>query len=176
MRPSSGRRKWKPKFARLAGKTNRWMSFRRRGGNALKVPSHWVWHADCKACNTQASLKWQKDNWEHVKEYRGTEEYKRYARNNWLVRVYHKTLDWYEDRFKKQDGKCAICGKPERSLGSGRKTKEVLAVDHDHQCCSGDRSCGKCVRGLLCSHCNHLLGSAFDNVEILAAAIDYLNF
>ena len=53
-----------------------------------------------------------------------------------------------------------ICG---GSCGSGRR----LAVDHNH-------TTGK-VRGLLCSNCNTLLGKAKDNVNILQAAIDYLN-
>jgi hypothetical protein len=139
-----------------------------------KVPSHWCWHADCKVCNTQQSLKWQKDNWEHVKKYRETDKYKRYSRNNWLLRTYHVTLAWYEEQYAKQNGKCAICGKAEQSLGPGRKTKDVLAVDHDHKCCPGKTSCGKCVRGLLCTHCNHMLGSGMDDVAILQSAIIFL--
>ena len=40
-------------------------------------------------------------------------------------------------------------------------------VDHDHQ--TGE------VRGVLCQRCNHLLGNAKDNVQILQNAIKYLD-
>ena len=31
-------------------------------------------------------------------------------------------------------------------------------VDHDHSCCTGEKSCGKCVRGILCLKCNTQIG------------------
>jgi len=33
-------------------------------------------------------------------------------------------------------------------------SKERLGVDHDHSCCSGKYTCGKCVRGVVCQSCN----------------------
>ena len=75
---------------------------------------------------------------------------------------------WYEQTLAKQKGVCAVCEKP---CSSGLN----LAVDHDHRCCaSSGRSCGFCVRGLLCRSCNHLLGNAKDSPRILANAITYL--
>jgi hypothetical protein len=33
-------------------------------------------------------------------------------------------------------------------------SKERLNVDHDHACCDTQKTCGKCVRGIICSSCN----------------------
>jgi hypothetical protein len=37
-----------------------------------------------------------------------------------------------------------------------------LDIDHDHACCPGTVSCGKCVRGTLCASCNLSLGWSRD--------------
>ena len=37
-----------------------------------------------------------------------------------------------------------------------------LEVDHDHSCCEGGNSCGKCIRGVLCRGCN-MLAYSVDN-------------
>ena len=52
----------------------------------------------------------------------------------------------YDRLLSSQDGVCFICKKL-----PGRKQ---LAVDHDHSCCPGEYTCGKCIRGLLCPTCN----------------------
>ena len=62
---------------------------------------------------------------------------------------------------------CSICG---LMIGNDRQ----LAVDHDHACCAGKRSCGKCVRGLLCLSCNSTLGLNNDSPARLRAAANYL--
>jgi hypothetical protein len=46
-------------------------------------------------------------------------------------------------------------------------------VDHDHSCCPGSRSCGRCVRGLLCHNCNVTLGMVNDSSETLRRLADY---
>lgn len=72
----------------------------------------------------------------------------------------------YDAMVEDQDNRCAICGRTE--------TSKAWAIDHDHACCPGQNSCGKCVRGLLCSNCNTALGLFGDSVESLRRAIDYL--
>ena len=79
---------------------------------------------------------------------------------------YHLTLEKYTQMLEDQDGKCAICK---------QKTEKSLHIDHDHSCCpERGKSCGKCIRGLLCDSCNNGLGRFKDSTEILQAAIEYL--
>lgn len=69
------------------------------------------------------------------------------------------------------DGLRAVNGPARPGCGEPRP----LQVDHDHGCCPGKGSCGKCVRGLLCSGCNRAVGYAGDSPAILANLISYLN-
>jgi len=71
----------------------------------------------------------------------------------------------YDEMYKKQDGKCAICGKKETIIKCGKI--QQLSVDHDH-------STGR-IRGLLCFHCNSGIGKFGDNSELLRKAADYLD-
>ena len=62
---------------------------------------------------------------------------------------------WYAEQLKRQKFVCAICCRSEVATRNGRPRR--LAIDHDHACCAGRDSCGKCIRGLLCNRCNFLL-------------------
>lgn len=74
------------------------------------------------------------------------------ARRMW--RLYRLTLDRYAEILASQGGGCGICGTLQASSDG-----KAFAVDHDHRCCpERQRSCGQCVRGLLCGGCNGLLG------------------
>jgi len=71
-----------------------------------------------------------------------------------------------------QGGKCWTC---ERSISrGGDKYSSMLHVDHDHACCPGARSCGKCIRKLLCWGCNSALGLMEDREDVAYALGDYL--
>lgn len=87
---------------------------------------------------------------------------------------YGITVEQYDAMLEEQGGVCAICGKPETTLTSDGTGVKRLAVDHDRSCCPGRRSCGKCLRGLLCSSHNTGLGKFHDSIEELEAAIEYL--
>jgi hypothetical protein len=84
------------------------------------------------------------------------------------LKKHNMTLEKYLEIKKKQGDGCKICGNHE----SGYRTR--LSVDHDHACCPGEPSCGKCFRGLLCHSCNMALGSVKDDINILQKMIEYL--
>ena len=81
---------------------------------------------------------------------------------------HNMTLEQYEAMLESQGGGCAFNpSHPPRDTG-------YYCVDHDHACCPGDTSCGKCIRGLLCSKCNSMLGLGDDDPATLRAGADYL--
>lgn len=108
-------------------------------------------------------------------------DYKKYYENRKIKPDYDnqrwrwQLKSWYglteQDYFKiydAQKGLCAICGKPETSVSRGNKNKpRRLSVDHNHACCPTQKSCGKCIRGLICGRCNSVLGFVNDDSNIL---------
>jgi len=88
----------------------------------------------------------------------------------WQRRKYRKhgiTQEVYQKLLAAQDGMCGIC--------RCEPTEEFpLALDHDHRCCPGKRSCGKCCRGLLCPKCNQGIGLLGDDPARLVRAAEYL--
>jgi hypothetical protein len=137
------------------------------------------WYEANKEITIQRSAEWRKANIERNRElqrkYRvqGGEAYILRERNNRLRRHFNITLTDYNVLLDKQNGVCAACNKPETQIIKGSVAS--LAVDHDHACCpKRGYSCGKCIRGLLCSKCNMILGSVSDDVKLLANLSNYL--
>lgn len=82
-----------------------------------------------------------------------------------LLYRYKITSAEYREILARQGGGCAIC----------HRVTYVICVDHDHSCCpERKKSCGKCVRGLLCPDCNGALGLMADDPQRLRNAADYL--
>lgn len=96
------------------------------------------------------------------------------TRRRKTLALYGLSLEDYQSLFDKQGGCCAICKKPETYVHNLTGTVQNLAVDHDHSCCPGVKSCGKCVRGLLCRRCNVILGMV-ENDGILSNMTIYLH-
>jgi hypothetical protein len=73
----------------------------------------------------------------------------------------------WERLLASQGGRCAVC----RTDEPGR----TWHTDHDHECCPASRNtCGRCVRGILCSDCNTAIGLMRDDSDRLRAAASYL--
>ena len=83
-----------------------------------------------------------------------------------LMSGYRMSLEEWQERYELQGGRCYVCGELPGLKG--------LMVDHDHECCPGARSCGKCVRALICGNCNVALGMARDSVDRLRRLADYV--
>jgi len=73
------------------------------------------------------------------------------------------TTDEYIKMLDKYDGLCYAC-----------REEEAVCIDHDHNCCPGNWSCGKCIRGILCMHCNWALGHIKDRIDRAEKLIEYL--
>lgn len=93
------------------------------------------------------------------------------VRKSKLKTTYGLTLDQYDALVASQNGRCAICGS-----GDPKSTRNIRwVIDHDHNCCpSQTKTCGKCIRGLLCTQCNLGLGQFEDSPDLLTAAAAYL--
>lgn len=72
---------------------------------------------------------------------------------------YDVFIEQFENKWKQQDGKCAICHKQFNKKGDG-------IIDHDH-------ISGK-LRGLLCRDCNFGLGHFKDRKDFIMSAIEYI--
>lgn len=92
-----------------------------------------------------------------------------YSFKSRLKAFYGITVERYYEMLEAQGGACAICQITEPG-GPYRKWH----VDHDHNCCPGEKSCGTCVRGLLCVKCNTGIGMLGDSVATIARALEYL--
>ena len=112
--------------------------------------------ADCKACQIIGNKSYQRTPTGRVKQ-----------RAVQLKMKYHLTSDAISVMLAAQDNRCACCND---TLSPGRGTH----IDHDHSCCPTYKTCGKCIRGLVCEPCNSMLGKAKDDPERLRAGIAYL--
>lgn len=91
-----------------------------------------------------------------------------YAREQHLITRYSLTLKDFERKLRLQGFSCPICHCPLDLLNNRP------VVDHDHSCCPGLKTCGKCVRDLLCDRCNRVLGTINESIDLLEGMRTYL--
>lgn len=53
----------------------------------------------------------------------------------------------YENYLRMVESGCEVCG-----------SNDNLYIDHNHECCPTEFTCGKCIRGVLCRDCNFAEG------------------
>lgn len=102
---------------------------------------------ECKACQKEYNIK-------------------RYENSRPNLKNHHLSEESFNALLESQDNRCAICHRPLYGIRA--------VIDHDHNCCEGRFSCGRCVRGILCVNCNTGLGGFRDNIIHLVSAIKYL--
>lgn len=113
----------------------------------------------------QTSRRKLRRDWAARQKQQDPEKYTARLREEGLKHRYGITLHQFNIMLAEQDGRCAIC--------MAVNPKE-WHVDHDHECCPGRKSCGNCLRGVLCEACNIALGGFKDNRQTLIQAELYL--
>lgn len=98
-----------------------------------------------------STYKWRESNYG---------KFQAYNRSSILKRKYGLTSVQWDELLTSQGGRCLIC-KTDKPTG-----KKPWDTDHCH-------TTGR-VRGILCHHCNVLLGHAKEDVDTLRSAIEYL--
>ena len=120
--------------------------------------------AEQKAKAAERKRRWAEKNREKRAQYKRThyaanrDKYLAIERDRSYRKLYGITTADYDEMFRSQGGKCAIC-LTTQSIKAGKT--QAFAVDHCHT--TG------VVRGLLCLACNHLLGRYERHADAIGA-------
>ena len=110
----------------------------------------------CKSCHASYMKQYYYDNPEKTKRKN------KQIRHNW--KKHRISEEYYNTLLSMNDGTCHSC-----------KENKATNIDHDHSCCPGGYSCGKCVRGVLCHQCNSALGLLKDNKNNILGLLNYID-
>ena len=100
--------------------------------------------------------------------HRESPESRKKSNRKYRISSYGLTQELFNLLLDAQQNACGMCRKP-------FEEEQLIHVDHDHACCRGkNRSCGKCIRGLLCHTCNIALGHIERRYAMARAYLDSL--
>lgn len=112
----------------------------------------------CKRCHTDYMMSYYRKNPDKNKEKIKINTFNKSAWNRHKI-----SKKDYEDLLAKYNGKCHAC-----------KERLATCIDHDHNCCDSQRSCGNCIRGVLCNQCNTALGLLNDKKKYIIGLLNYI--
>ena len=114
----------------------------------------------CKKCLSDYMKEYYKKNPDKLDTNRSKQALRDAGKNRFTR---HKiTIGEYDEMVARFDGKCWSC-----------KDRSAFVIDHDHNCCPKQYSCGECIRGVLCSQCNTALGLLSENPEFIMRLLQY---
>lgn len=111
----------------------------------------------CASCYEAAGARARRTAWP-PERLRAWQDRANRRTRRWALKKLGLTEADYDALFEAQGGRCGICG---REPGDA-----MLQLDHDHATLR--------PRGLLCGDCNRALGLLGDDIEGVAAALQYL--
>ena len=112
--------------------------------NANSKDGYQGWCKNCKNAGWKSSRKYDSKT----------------AKKDGIYYRYKLTIEQYSAMILSG---CEVCG-----------TMENLHIDHDHNCCNGVKTCGKCIRGILCINCNQAEGKLKSNPQLVLNLYTYL--
>jgi hypothetical protein len=121
------------------------------------------YHTQCKQCYKKITARnYQANRAQRIEAAKAHYEANRPSllvkqKKRTRLRRYKLTDEQFKAKILEQNNQCALCPATEP------KGQGTWHIDHDHDCCPGRETCGKCLRGLLCLSCNTKM-STKDNV------------
>ena len=127
--------------------------------------------ADCYSCKYIRDKRWKANNKKNVRKsiqkWRSNNSEKNLLsqrRNHYKIK-YGITFERFVEMVGEQSNRCAniYC---REELGIGKHEKNTACLDHNHK--TGE------IRGILCRHCNNILGEMEKNGKIIKGLEKYL--
>jgi hypothetical protein len=140
-------------------------------GQPLRLIRTYDRHSNESTCPEQG-CPWPFSNKNFCAQHEAKREEWPYARRYRLAYVFDMTPEDFEAKAQAQNGKCAVCLRPEKTLDPRSRKLKALSMDHNHRHCK--MGCPSCQRDLLCQRCNTGLGLYDDDPSLLLDAVEYL--